>query len=266
MIRSRLINIVWLLAMVAAILAVLVAGCSNPATDKTKVISGSSAQLEESVDVWQSFSVSSLDIDFSQFEIKSHDPEYFAHLRGEGPDFTDRGNMTFHSPIIPYDELTDTEKMALYGLIATITNEQLTNERLAICNRADFTQAILNFYLEHGRTPEGPWELSFFKGDILHEPASELSLMRKLWWASPISGKPFDFTKTEFSPGNAYTQVVTDADILAYFDRHDYDRNDSSRSNAPLPPDPGERHLVYIRLYGINGIIAEGIQVWNRMT
>ncbi|MCD6283309.1 hypothetical protein J7J84_06890 [bacterium] len=260
MIRSKLISLVLVLAMVAAILVVLAAGCSNPAAEKTKVITGSSAQLEESVDVWHSFSTSSLDIDFSQFEVKRHTPEYFAHLRGEGPDFRDRGNMTFHSPIVPYDELTDAEKMALYGLATSINSERFT-----FCNRADFTQSILNFYLEHGRTPEGPWELSFFEGDILREPGSELSLMRKLWWASPISGKPFDFTKTEFSPGNAYMQVVTDADILAYFDRYDYDRNDSSRFSAPLPPDPGERYLVYIRLYGINGIIAEGIQVWNLM-
>jgi len=251
MIRSKLIGLVSMLAMVAAILVIMTAGCSNPATEETKAISGPSAQWDESVDIWQNFSASPLGIDFSQFEIKWHAPEYFIHLRGEGPDFTDRGNMTFHSPIVPYDELTDAEKMALYGLVTSINNERFTT-----CNRADFTQSILNFYLEHGRTPEGPWELSFFEGDILREPASELSLKQELWWASPITGKPFDFTKTEFSPGNAYMQVVTDADILAYFDRND----------GSLLQDPGERHLVYIRLYGINGIIAEGIQVWNRMT
>ncbi len=266
MIQSRLIGLASALAMVAAILVVLAAGCSNPATEKTKAINTpSSAQREASIDAWQSFSASSLGIDFSQFEIQSHDPEYFAHLRGEGPDFRDRGNMTFHSPIVPYDELTDAEKMALYGLLTDLDAEEMAlyglvtsinNKRLFSCNRANFTQSILNFYLERGRTPEGPWELSSFDQDILREPGSELSLMRKLWWASPISGKPFDFTKTEFSPGNAYMQVVTDADILAYFDR-----NDSS-----LLPDPGERHLVYIRLYGVNGIIAEGIQVWNLMT
>ncbi|MCD6282381.1 hypothetical protein J7J84_02085 [bacterium] len=217
----------------------------------------STAPQSDIVAAWNAFADTPLDVDFSECKINEHSPDSLAYLRGKGPDFTDQGNMTFHSPIVPYEKLTDAEKMALYGLVAP--------NRFGACKLSDFSLAIVGFHLDHGRPPAGPWELAAF-GAACQDADSPDNLPYELglWWASPITGKPFDFTKTEFSPGNGYLQVVTDPHIVEYFTVRDAQYYDPHR----IPPMPrvAERHLVYVRLYGVTGVIAEGIKPWYRHT
>ena len=76
-----------------------------------------------------------------------------------------------------------------------------------------------------------------------------LSLSARL---SPITGKPIRLDAKEFSPGNAYFEIITDRKVLR--------RLFSGERAKHFNPGSGFTYL-YFRVYGEDSIIAEGIDV-----
>jgi len=176
------------------------------------------------------------------------------------------GNYVFTGKVKPAEQLTEKERMLLHrvalweesGLKDIRTEEEYKLNPTASSIFYFLSSELLTRYENSGITT--------LSSDVL-ELATDTPDKRAGWvefyeWnprhcllclsglLSPITGKPIRLDAKEFSPGNAYFEVITDKGVLR--------RLFSGERAKHFNPD---YTYTYFRVYGEDSIIAEGIDV-----
>lgn len=172
-------------------------------------------------------------------------------------DILDSGDFRFHDPVVPTHKLTVKERMLLYGWWDTFDGER------------QFVVPIDTVNLSLLRDKQDGIPYSKTMGEMLIrklgkqrydelqdlETASRRSRGVYRDYLSPITGKPIEIDRKEFSPGNAFFRVIDDPKVLSSIKAH------LERSNNRFAKIADKVIFVYKRVYGEQGIIKEGYSI-----
>lgn len=169
----------------------------------------------------------------------------------------DSGEFRFHHPTVPADKLTDKEKMLLYGWRATFEGRNGFITPLLATNFNFLKDKQVGML--YSRTTEemmirilGKEE---YDGLQNFERASRRAKTIYRNHLSPITGRPLEIDKKEFSPGNAYIRVIDDPKVLSAIE------SQFKRQNHRYEKIFDKLLFVYERVYGEQGIIRERFNV-----
>jgi hypothetical protein len=170
-------------------------------------------------------------------------------------DITDRGEMRFNDQGVPdsVDQLSPKEQMLALGY--RFKAPWLSGATTIIVPLMATENAILRAYKATGSVPDGPFATSFVSSvvgphieDLMTiSPAQREQVLMNI--TSPITGKILDFTCKNFSPGNAYIEMITDPVLRAEVNK----RLAIKAQEADT--------MFYVRAYGEKGVILETVDV-----
>jgi hypothetical protein len=193
-------------------------------------------------------------------------------LRGFRPEAIRSFNgLSFDDVLLPDSSLTNNEKLLIYGYAPK------ADPAVTMMPRLLAIQAYFQYAFAGRTTPDLLWSqnASTYTLEALRK---EMALV-----VSPITGKLIELDHKEFSPGNAYVQVITPEEVKGLVDKApsvdewwNYSilsggTNETPDSRITLTGKqvtgvkPGKLSgvhqpvVVYIRIYGEKGILIEGL-------
>jgi len=180
-------------------------------------------------------------------------------------------DLKFDDPLVPFEEMTYEEKLLAWGYPADTdpVNTMMPQKLLMV--------AYAQYRYADRTTPDLLW--------MHNAPVAPVErLERQLaMLISPVTGKLIEVDCEEFSAGNAYVRIVTEDEVkelveldptvdewwnysMLAFGKNDPEDVRITLTGKEVKVDPDramggkhEPYLVYIRLYGENGVLIEGL-------